>query len=92
MQKLGLTIDSLQIQEIEDHTGYVENLSMPEASRVAKDARIAQAQADREATEREQEAELELDRGQRRELEEPRVRSGAQEEFERCGLCGAADR
>jgi flotillin len=57
MQRLGLTIDSLQIQEIEDQTGYVENLGMPEAARVAKDARIAQAIADREATEREQEAE-----------------------------------
>jgi flotillin len=57
MQRLGLTIDSLQIQEIEDKTGYIENLSMPEAARVAKDARIAQAAADREATEREQEAE-----------------------------------
>src|SRR5438093_3694005 len=57
MQRLGLTIDSLQVQEIEDHTGYIENLSMPEASRVAKDARVAQAAADREATEREQEAE-----------------------------------
>ncbi len=57
MQRLGLTIDSLQIQEIEDHTGYIENLSMPEAARVAKDARVAQAAADREATEREQEAE-----------------------------------
>jgi uncharacterized membrane protein YqiK len=57
MQRLGLTIDSLQIQEIEDHTGYIDNLGMPEAARVAKDARIAQAAADREATEREQEAE-----------------------------------
>jgi flotillin len=57
MQRLGLTIDSLQIQEIEDQTGYVENLGMPEAARVAKEARIAQAAADREATEREQEAE-----------------------------------
>src|ERR687886_759181 len=56
MQRLGLTIDSLQIQEIEDQTGYVENLGMPEATRVAKEARIAQAAADREATEREQEA------------------------------------
>jgi uncharacterized membrane protein YqiK len=56
MQRLGLTIDSLQIQEIEDNSGYIDNLSMPEASRVAKDARIAQAAADREATEREQEA------------------------------------
>src|ERR687887_2099571 len=57
MQRLGLTIDSLQVQEIEDETGYIENLGMPEAARVAKDARIAQAIADREATEREQEAE-----------------------------------
>jgi uncharacterized membrane protein YqiK len=57
MQRLGLTIDSLQIQEIEDQTGYIENLGMPEAARVAKEARIAQAIADREATEREQEAE-----------------------------------
>src|SRR5437870_3674458 len=57
MQRLGLTIDSLQIQEIDDPTGYIENLGVPEGARVAKDARIAQAQADREATEREQEAE-----------------------------------
>jgi uncharacterized membrane protein YqiK len=57
MQRLGLTIDSLQIQEIADHTGYIENVSMPEAARVAKEARIAQSQADREATEREQESE-----------------------------------
>src|SRR5205823_11372227 len=56
MQRLGLTIDSLQIQEIDDKTGYIENLGVPEGSRVAKDARIAQANADREATEREQEA------------------------------------
>src|SRR5438270_5448505 len=57
MQRLGLTIDSLQLQEIDDSTGYIENLGMPEAARVAKDARIAQADADREATEREQAAE-----------------------------------
>src|ERR1051325_3123012 len=57
MQRLGLTIDSLQIQEITDPTGYIENLGLPEAARAAKDARIAQAIADREATEREQEAE-----------------------------------
>jgi flotillin len=56
MQRLGLTIDSLQIQEIEDNSGYIDNLSMPEASRVAKEARIAQAASDREATQREQEA------------------------------------
>jgi uncharacterized membrane protein YqiK len=57
MQRLGLTIDSLQIQEIEDQSGYIDNLSAPEAARVAKEARIAHAASDREATEREQEAE-----------------------------------
>src|SRR3954453_13817247 len=56
MQRLGLTIDSLQIQEMLDTSGYIDNLSMPEAARVAKEARIAQAASDREATEREQEA------------------------------------
>src|SRR3954449_6553269 len=57
MEKLGLIVDSLQIQEIEDPTGYIENLGRPHAAAVASQARIAQAAADREATEREQEAE-----------------------------------
>src|SRR5947209_1516990 len=57
MEKLGLIVDSLQIQEIVDPTGYIENLGRPHAAAVASQARIAQAYADREATEREQEAE-----------------------------------
>ncbi|MDI2130411.1 SPFH domain-containing protein [Yinghuangia seranimata] len=56
MEKLGLIIDSLQIQEILDPTGYIENLARPHAAAVQRDARIAQALADREATEAEQEA------------------------------------
>jgi flotillin len=56
MQKLGLVVDSLQIQEIVDPTGYIRALGEPRAAEVQKQARIAQAQADREATEREQEA------------------------------------
>jgi flotillin len=56
MEKLGLIIDSLQIQEIDDPTGYIENLARPHAAAVQRDARIAQADADREATQREQEA------------------------------------
>ncbi|HZO92691.1 MAG TPA: SPFH domain-containing protein [Candidatus Baltobacteraceae bacterium] len=56
MEKLGLIVDSLQIQEIDDPTGYIDNLAKPHAAAVLRDARIAQAQADREATEREQEA------------------------------------
>src|SRR5579883_145122 len=57
MEKLGLIVDSLQIQEIDDPTGYIANLSKPHAAGIQREARIAQAQADREATEREQEAE-----------------------------------
>jgi flotillin len=56
MEKLGLIVDSLQIQEIEDPTGYIQNLGKPHAAAVASQARIAEAGADREATEREQEA------------------------------------
>ena len=56
MAKLGLVVDSLQIQEIDDPTGYIKNLAMPHTAAVASAARIAQADADREATQREQEA------------------------------------
>jgi uncharacterized membrane protein YqiK len=57
MEKLGLIVDSLQIQEIVDPTGYIENLGKPHAAAVQMTARIAEADADREATEREQQAE-----------------------------------
>jgi uncharacterized membrane protein YqiK len=57
MEKLGLIVDSLQIQEIDDPTGYIANLGKPHAAAVASKARIAEAQADQEATEREQAAE-----------------------------------
>ena len=54
MEKLGLVIDSLQNQGIDDPTGYIQNLAKPHAVAILKDARIAAAQADREATETEQ--------------------------------------
>ncbi len=56
MEKLGIVVDALQIQEIEDTTGYITNLAAPHAAAVASQARIAQAKADQEAAEREQEA------------------------------------
>jgi uncharacterized membrane protein YqiK len=56
MEKLGLIVDSLQIQEIDDPTGYIANLGKPHAAAVASQARIAEAQADQEATEKEQQA------------------------------------
>lgn len=54
MSKLGLVVDSLQIQEIEDETGYITNLGKPHAAKIAAAARIAEAQRDQEATEAEQ--------------------------------------
>jgi flotillin len=56
MEKLGLIVDSLQIQEIEDPSGYIQNLAAPHAANVQREARIAQAGADRAATEAEQAA------------------------------------
>src|SRR5580693_7988357 len=56
MEKLGIVVDSLQIQEIDDATGYINNLAAPHAAAVASQARIAAAKADQEATQREQEA------------------------------------
>ncbi len=56
MEKLGIVVDSLQIQEIEDATGYINNIAAPHAAAVASLARIAAAKADQEATQREQEA------------------------------------
>src|SRR5690606_12101708 len=57
MSKLGLVVDSLQIQEIDDETDYITNLGRPHAAKVAAAARIAEAERNQEATEREQETE-----------------------------------
>ncbi|RSN51703.1 MULTISPECIES: flotillin family protein [Actinomadura] len=59
MSKLGLIVDSLQIQEIDDETGYIVNLGRPHAARVSSAARIAEAERNQEATRREQETERE---------------------------------
>lgn len=56
MEKLGIVVDSLQIQEIEDGSGYINNIAAPHAAAMASLARIAAAKADQEATQREQEA------------------------------------
>src|SRR5471032_2807178 len=56
MEKLGIVVDSLQIQEIEDSTGYIDNIAAPHAAAIASQARIASAKADQEATQQEQTA------------------------------------
>ena len=53
MEKLGIVVDALEIQEIDDSSGYINNLAAPHAAAVASQARIAKAKADQEATERE---------------------------------------
>jgi flotillin len=54
METLGLKIDSLQIQEVDDPSGYIQNLAAPHQAAVERDARIAAAEANRAATEKEQ--------------------------------------
>jgi uncharacterized membrane protein YqiK len=54
MEKLGIVVDALEIQEIEDSSGYISHLSAPHAAAVASQARIAQAHADQQAAEQEQ--------------------------------------
>lgn len=56
MEKLGIVVDALEIQEIEDASGYINNLAAPHAATVASQARIARAQADQQANKQEQEA------------------------------------
>lgn len=56
MQRFGLVLDSLQIKDITDPSGYIKNLALPHVAEVQKAARIAQANADQEATLVEQDA------------------------------------
>jgi len=53
MEKLGIVVDALEIQEIDDAIGYINNLAAPHAAAVASLARTAKARADQEAAERE---------------------------------------
>jgi len=55
MGKLGLVVDAVEIQQIEDTSGYIRDMAAPHAAAVASRARVAQANADLEAAERERE-------------------------------------
>jgi flotillin len=57
MEKLGLVVDSLQIKDLQDPTGYIENIAKPHIAQVKMEARIAEATRNREAAEKEAEAE-----------------------------------
>jgi len=56
MESFGLVIDSFQIQEITSPSNYIENLAVPHQAEVEQNARIARANADREAVAAEQDA------------------------------------
>ncbi|MFI9259248.1 flotillin family protein [Streptomyces sioyaensis] len=57
MAKIGLIVDSLQIQSIDDgDTGYIEAMSAPHKAAIQRQAQIAQAQATQASAEAEQEA------------------------------------
>jgi uncharacterized membrane protein YqiK len=57
MAKIGLTVDSLQIQSIDDmKLGYIAAMAAPHNAAIQRQAQIAQAQANQEAAEAEQES------------------------------------
>jgi flotillin len=57
MAKIGLTVDSLQIQSIDDgDTGYISAMSEPHKAAIRRQAQIAQAQATQAAAEAQQES------------------------------------
>ncbi|MBY8342912.1 flotillin [Streptomyces spinosirectus] len=57
MAKIGLIVDSLQIQSIDDgDAGYIDAMSQPHRAAIQRQAQIAQAQATQTAAEAQQEA------------------------------------
>jgi flotillin len=57
MEKIGLVVDSLQIQSIDDRgSGYIAALAAPHQAAVQRDAQVAQAQAQQAAAQAQQES------------------------------------
>jgi uncharacterized membrane protein YqiK len=57
MAKIGLIVDSLQIQSIDDMgTGYIEAMAAPHVSAIQRQAKVAQAEADQASAEAQQES------------------------------------
>ena len=55
MAKIGLIVDSLQIQSIDDMgTGYIEAMAAPHVSAIQRQAKVAQAEADQASAEAQQ--------------------------------------
>lgn len=58
LKKMGLVIDSFQINDITDRLGYIDALGVPEAEQVKKDAAIAKAVNRKETNDAEVESEM----------------------------------
>src|SRR6266436_9591347 len=57
MVKIGLTVDSLQIQSIDDmNSGYIDAMAAPHTAAIQRQAQIAQAQANQAAAQAQQES------------------------------------
>ncbi|MGO8961413.1 MAG: SPFH domain-containing protein [Streptosporangiaceae bacterium] len=57
MAKIGLTVDSLQIQSIDDmNSGYIDAMAAPHNAAIQRAAQIAQAQANQQAAEAQQDS------------------------------------
>jgi flotillin len=57
MARIGLSVDSLQIQSIDDmNSGYIEAMAAPHKAAIQREAKIAQAQATQAAANAEQDA------------------------------------
>ncbi len=57
MAKIGLSVDSLQIQSIDDmNSGYIDAMAAPHNAAIQRQAQIAQAQANQQAAEAQQES------------------------------------
>jgi flotillin len=90
--KLGLIIDSLQIQSIVDLDAgragtYIQNLGAPEKARVASEARVAAAIRDREAAQAEAQAQAIVAQAQ---AESAKLQAAAQAEADKARAEAAA--
>jgi flotillin len=56
----GLILENFEIQTVEDSGSYIRNLGRPRAAAVARDAEIAEAQAQQESTQRSNEAAVQI--------------------------------
>jgi len=65
MESFGLVIDSFQIQAITSPSNYIENLAAPHQAEVERNARIARANAERDAVGQEQMAQAMMAQSQR---------------------------